>query len=105
LLAPTCAWAEVSDKIPSALQIWAVAGLASAGVVMLSRWRLAALAFAIAMAVGLGALLAELHANDLAPAIMQESGPGYFLQAYAATAAFALACGLAWRLNRRRPRT
>jgi len=104
LLAPTCAWAEVSDKIPSALQIWTVAGLASVGVVMLSRWRVAALAFAIATAIGLGALLIELHADDLAPAIMQESGPGYFIQAYAATAVFALACAIAWRLNRRRPR-
>ena len=100
---PELAFAEVSDKVEGTATIWAVgviAALMCFAAGRYRRWLLFPLA-AIPLAWFV-ALYFELHSADVGPALMNEQGIGYFVQAYLAGAVFLLGCALGWLAHRRR---
>ena len=94
-LLPAAAWAEVMDKEPTVLRLWTWALLLGAlGFVAWRRHPALGAFAALVAAVLVWGFHFELADPHVGPAILQEAGPGYVVQAYAAMlvcAAFHLA--------------
>lgn len=102
LLAPGLAVAEVSDKIPSLLEIWGVAGLAAFVLLLAARFRPSVLLPTLLLAtMWFMALLVEIHAPDVGPVILREQGLVYVMQAYAAGALIVGGGLVGWTWRRR----
>jgi hypothetical protein len=103
IVTPTAAWAEVMDKEPAPVEIWAwaICGGAAAGVAWNVRAWLGALATA-ALARFFITLWSELSDPFVGPAIRAETGTTYLTTVACATAvATALVLGGAFRAFRR----
>ena len=77
--------AEVADKEPTVIAIWAISGLFCIVSFTLGRWRSAAALPALALAGLWGwVMFSEIHDPYVGPAILHELGRGYVAQAYSA---------------------
>lgn len=83
LLAPSLAFAEVSDKEPTIGLIWAVGAFSALLCFMVARLRrwLAPIVGALPL-LWFVSLLMEIHASDVAPYLYAEQGLGYYVQSY-----------------------
>lgn len=105
IISPSVASAEVMDKEPMLGSIWVWTAVASIVGYLLCRWRvwLVFIAFPLAILLPLGVIL-ELTDPDVGPAIVQEAGASYAVQAYLAGAVLVVAhvSGMVARMRRRR---
>ena len=101
----TSAAAEVMDKLPTLPSLWFWAALASLFSLALVRvrWWLVFIVLPAAVFCPLGLVL-EFHSQDVGPAILQEAGASYVLQAHLALLLVVLAnaAGLVWSRRARR---
>lgn len=99
---PCIAYAEVSDKVPSSLDIW-LFGLGAALLCVLAgrlrRWLV--LVVCIAPALWFFSLLMEIHSPDVGPALYAEQGKMYYLHAYLALIAMTAGAAWSWQKGRR----
>ena len=103
LLMPALAYAEVSDKEPSALYIWSVGAMAAAVCFLGTYYRNWLLALLAPLpALWFISLFLEIHSADVSVALYQEQGLLYYVQAYLSLALFVLGGGAGWFLNKRR---
>lgn len=102
-LIPGLVHAEVSDKLPTLVQIWIIA--ASAGLLCLVaayfRGWLAALLAATPLAWFIS-LFSEIHSADIRPALLAEAGQTYYVQAYLAALLIVVLGYVGWVLGKRR---
>ena len=100
-----CAYAEVSDKVPTLPLIWGVAiasGLICLMATYFRRWLLISVAVP---AVWFFGLFLEIHSPDVGPAILVEAGRGYIIHAYLAALSVIALGVLGWILNAQKHRT
>ena len=100
-----CAFAEVSDKVPTLPLIWGVAiasGLICLMATYFRRWLLILVVFPAVWFLG---LFLEIHSPDVGPAILVEAGRGYIIHAYLAALSVIALGVLGWILNAQKHRT
>lgn len=102
LTLPCIAYAEVSDKVPSSLDIW-LFGLGAALLCVLAgrlrRWFVPFVC--IVPVLWFLSLLIEIHSPDVGPALYAEQGKGYYLHAYLALTAMTAGAAWGWGKGRR----
>lgn len=102
-LVPGVVHAEVSDKMPTLVQIWIIA--VSAGLLCLVaayfRGWLTVLVAALPMA-WFFSLFSEIHSMDIRPALLAEAGQTYYVQAYLAALLIVALGYVGWMLGKRR---
>lgn len=100
-LYPASAFAEVSDKEPTATLFWAVGLTAALLCFLLTRLRpwLGKAVFLFAL-LWFAVLFWEIHSPDISRHLQREQGLIYYLQAYAAFVA--VICGFALGYRRRK---
>jgi hypothetical protein len=75
--------AEIGDKVPTAGKLWAVAAFLSVAGFVLCRWSRVAAIIVLPFAALWGtAVILELRDPYIGPAILEELGLGYVVQAY-----------------------
>jgi hypothetical protein len=103
LLAPSAAMAEVSDKEPSLVFVWALGSVASivCFVGTYFRWRLAPILAALPL-LWFASLFMEIHSADVGPHLYAEQGLSYYIQSYLSLAIFMAGLVLGLIMNKRR---
>lgn len=103
LLVPATAFAEVSDKEPSLIFVWALGAGAAAICFIGARFRkwLAPL-LAVLPLLWFASFLAEIHSADVGPYLYAEQGLSYYVQSYLSLALFVSGLVLGLLKNGRR---
>jgi len=102
LLYPASAFAEVSDKEPTASLIWAVGLTAGVLCSLLTRIRpWFGITILLPASLWFAALFWEMHLSDVSLHLYREQGSIYYLQAYAAFIAVVCGFALGYRWRRR----
>lgn len=103
LLIPGWCAAEVSDKVASLPEIWAIGlGAAVTGFVGAYFRPWALIVLATVPAYWLMTFLVEIHFSDIAPALRMEQGISYSLQTYVAMGVWLLGMAAGGVLSKRR---
>lgn len=103
LLVPTAALAEVSDKVPSLLFVWALGSIAAVICFVgayFHRWLAPVLA--VLPLLWFASLLTEIHSADVGPYLHAEQGLSYYVQSYLSLVLFISGVILGLVMNKRR---
>lgn len=103
LLVPTAAFAEVSDKEPSLLFVWALgAGAAAICLVGISFYRWLTPVLAVLPLLWFASFLTEIQSADVGPRLYAEQGLSYYVQSYMSLFLFISGVASGLVVNKRR---